>query len=96
MENHKAGLDADGSLRKGADGRLVKGETAAIYMMSKGPGWGSGVPAALATGEWVFAAFKADGSKSDADLNACRACHAPLGRTDFVNRYDEYFAGRNK
>lgn len=96
MENHKARLNADGSLQTGADGRLVKGDTAAIFVMGKGRGWGVGVPGALATGEWVFAAYKPDGSRSDADLNACRGCHAPLGTKDFVHRYDEYFAHRSR
>jgi Cytochrome P460 len=94
MENHKVQLNADGTPVIGADGKLIKSDLAAIFVMGKGEGWGKGVADNLATGEWIFSAYKPDGAKSDADLNTCRACHAPLKDKDFVQRFDEFFATR--
>lgn len=96
MENHKAVVDASGAPARDGSGRLVKGDLAAIFVMGKGRGWGSEVPAGLATGEWIFAAYQPDGRHADTDLSACRSCHAPLGTKDFIHRYDEYFASRSK
>lgn len=94
MENHKAKLNADGTPATDDNGKLIKDSLAAIFVMGKGEGWGAGMPEGLATGEWVYAAYKPDGSKADNDLKACRACHAPLKTKDFVHRLDEYFAKR--
>ncbi|MGA7180460.1 MAG: cytochrome P460 family protein [Thiobacillaceae bacterium] len=94
MENYKAKLNQDGTPMVGADGKLIKSDLAAIFVMGKGEGWGKGVADNLATGEWIFTAYKPNGTKSDADLNTCRACHTPLKDKDFVQRYDEFFAKR--
>ncbi|MGF1546469.1 MAG: cytochrome P460 family protein [Thiotrichales bacterium] len=96
MENYKVRTHADGTPAMSADGKLVKGDLAAIFVMGKGRGWSRDVEAKLATGEWVYSAFKPDGSKSDANLNACRECHVPLKDKDFVARTDEYFATRGR
>jgi len=94
MENYKAQQQSDGSLVTGADGKLVKGDMAAIFVMGKDQGWGKDVAEGLATGEWIFTAYQPDGKKSGADLNGCRGCHVPLKDKDFVHRFDEYFKTR--
>ena len=96
MEIYKAKENPDGTLAKGADGNLVKGDLAKVFVMGKGAGWGNSVtPAELKNGDWVYSAYKADGkTPSGDDIAPCRACHLPLTNKDFVHRYDEYFEKR--
>lgn len=96
MENYAAKLNADGSPQTDAQGKLVKGELARIFVMGKNPGWGADAPEGQRTGTWVFSSFLPDGQKSTDDLTKCRACHAPLTSKDFVHRYDEYFQAAAK
>ncbi len=83
-EIYAARKDADGNVVTSELGRRIKGRMAAIAVMEKQPGWGEGRPAGLRTGDWDFAVFSPAGERLDKDLNACRACHAPLGDRDFV------------
>jgi hemoglobin len=96
MELYKARENPDGTLMKGADGKLVKGDLAKVFVMGKGAGWGGGVtPAELKNGDWIYSAFKADAKTPSGDeIAPCRACHLPLASKDFVHRYDEYFEKR--
>lgn len=92
MENYAAVANADGTLQKGADGNLVKGKLAAVFVMGKNEGWGQAVVEPLRTGNWIYSAYLPSGEKSTADLNTCRACHIPLGASkDWVHRYDQHF-----
>lgn len=93
MELYKAKLNGDVP-ETGADGRLVKGDLAKVFVMGKGEGWGQDVPDNLKNGNWVFSAFGPDGKALAEDFTKCRACHAPLAVKDFVHRYDEYFDKR--
>jgi hypothetical protein len=95
MENYAAAARPDGSLETGPDGKLVKGSLVRVFVMEKSKGAGQDVPDALRNGEWVYAAYTADGRKTDESYAPCRACHLPLGeKKDYVQRYDEYFAKR--
>lgn len=96
MEIYPARENPDGSLMKGADGKLVKGALAKVFVMGKGAGWGDGVARPeLKNGDWVYSAFQADGkAPSGDDIATCRSCHLPLANKDFVHRYDEYFEKR--
>lgn len=78
----------------GADGKLIKGDLAKVFVMGKGDGWGQDVPDGLKNGNWVFAAYGPDGTALPEDFSACRVCHASLAAKDFVHRYDEYFEKR--
>ena len=92
MENYAAVANADGTLQKGADGNLVKGKLAAVFVMGKNEGWGQAVVEPLRTGNWIYSAYLPSGDKSPVDLNTCRACHIPLGAgKDWVHRYDQHF-----
>ncbi|HET6465202.1 MAG TPA: cytochrome P460 family protein [Nitrospiria bacterium] len=95
MENYKARENPDGTLAKGSDGNLVKGELAKIFVMAKGKGWGQDVSDNAKTGWWVYSAYGPDGKPSAEDFIKCRSCHFPLGQKDFVQRYDEYFDKRS-
>lgn len=87
MENYAA--------KPGADGKLVKGELLRVFVMGKGEGWGDSAPQGLKNGDWVYAAYLADGKTAAPEPTAtCRACHLPLTKVDFVHRYDEYFVTR--
>lgn len=95
MENYAAQAEADGSLKKGPDGKLVKGDLLRVFVMGKNKGWGEDQPEALRNGNWVYASYLADGKKGPENTAACRTCHAPLTQSkDFVHRYDEHFASR--
>jgi hemoglobin len=97
MDIYKARENADGTLMRGADGKLVKGELLRVFVMAKGVGWGESVkPAELRTGDWVYSAFLADGKTAAPDQpGTCRACHLPLASKDFFARYDEFFKARS-
>lgn len=96
MEIYKARENSDGTLAKGTDGNLVKGDLAKVFVMGKGAGWGdSAQPAELKNGDWIYSAFKADAKTPSGDeIGPCRTCHLPLANKDFVHRYDEYFEKR--
>lgn len=96
MELYKAKENPDGTLQKTAEGRLVKGDLAKVFLMGKGEGWGGGQPDTLKNGSWIYSAASPDGKLLAEDFTKCRACHAPLGMKDFVHRYDEYFEKRAK
>lgn len=93
MALYSAKQNSDGSAMKTADGKLAKGELSKVFIMEKGAGWSEQAPAGLANGDWVYAAYNADGSKAEADYNACRECHQPHSATDYVFHYDQYFGG---
>jgi hemoglobin len=93
MENYAAKVDAAGALVQGADGKLVKGDLLRVFVMGKNEGWGQSAPEGLKNGDWIYAAYQANGEKAADPIVACRACHLPLTATkDFVHRYDEFFA----
>lgn len=94
MENYAAVILPDGTLQKGPDGKLVKGQLVRVFVMEKGAGWGANAPAGLQNGDWVYSAFLADGKPSGDPFAACRSCHLPLADKDYVHRYDEYFQTR--
>lgn len=94
MENYAAKAAADGTLEKGADGKLVKGPLLRVFVMGKNPGWGQSVPEGLRTGNWVYSSYLADGKKGPEDTMTCRGCHVPAAAKDFVLRYDEHFTQR--
>ena len=96
MENYEAQTELDGkTLKKGPDGKLVKGPLLRVFVMGKNAGWGMDPAEQPANGNWVYASYLADGSKGPENLGSCRACHAPLTQSkDFVHRYDEHFASK--
>ncbi len=91
MELYKAKTEGE-TLVKGADGKLVKGDLAKVFVMEKNEGWGQDVPDNLKNGSWVFGAYGPDGKALAEDFTKCRACHAPLSQKDFVHRLDEFCA----
>lgn len=96
MDIYVAKENPDGTPTKGADGKLVRGNLAKVYVMGKGAGWGEAVsPAELKNGDWVYSAYTSDArTPSNDDIATCRACHLPLANKDFVHRFDEYFEKR--
>jgi hemoglobin len=93
MENYGAKADAAGALVQGADGKLVKGDLLRVFVMGKNEGWGQSAPDGLKNGDWIYAAYLANGDKAPDPIAACRACHLTLpASNDFVHRYDEFFA----
>lgn len=93
MELWSASESADGTLMKGADGKLVKGKLLKIFVMAKGPGWGESVtPDVLRTGDWVYSAWLPDAKTAAPDSPlVCRSCHLPQKENDFMFRFNEYF-----
>lgn len=91
MENYAAAANADGSLKTGPDGKLVKDKLLAVFVMGKDAGWGAKAMPELKNGNWIYSAYTPTGDKGPQDLNTCRACHLPLSNKDFVHRYDEYW-----
>lgn len=94
MEIFAAATNADGSVKTDAAGRLIKGNLMHVYVMGKEANWGGDVAEALRTGNWIYSAYKPDGSANTPIVNTCRGCHVPLKNDDFVIRLDQYFAQR--
>ena len=95
MELYKAKTEGE-TVVKGADGKLIKGDLAKVFVMEKNEGWGQDVPDNLKNGSWVFGAYGPDGKALAEDFTKCRACHAPLAQKDFVHRVDEFCAQGQK
>ena len=87
-EVYTAKKDADGNVMTSELGRRFRDKFALVAIMERGEGWGEDYPDGLRNGNWDFATFKPDGSKADKDLNACRACHAPLVATNHLFSYE--------
>lgn len=80
-EIYKARKDAEGQVVTSSLGRRIRGDLALIAVMQREPGWGDEHPPELSNENWEFATFKPDGTIAPKDLDACRACHAPLDQT---------------
>ena len=84
-EIYKAKKDDNGKVIESSLGRRIRGKFAAVAVMQKGKGWGEKYPDELRNGDWDFAIFSPQGERLvDKDLNACRACHAPLEDTQHL------------
>ena len=84
-EIYKAKIDDNGKVIESSLGRRIRGKFAAVAVMQKGKGWGEKFPEGLRNGDWDFAIFSPQGKRLvDKDLNACRACHAPLKDTQHL------------
>lgn len=96
MENYAAAQNADGSLKTGPDGKLVKDKLLRVFVMGKGEGWGQAAPDNLKNGNWVYASYLADGKPGPEKAAACRTCHLGEAKNDFVFGANEYFKLRGQ
>ena len=96
MELYAAKVGTDGQLEKTADGKLVKANLANVFVMGKEADWNKQAPEGMKTGDWIYSHYSGkDGTLvTTANYGACRACHMPLDKDDYVFRYDEYFKKR--
>lgn len=93
MEIYAAATLPDGSLRQ-EGGRLVRGSLMHVYVMGKEAHWGGDIPEPQRNGNWIYSAYKPDGSSNTPIVNTCRGCHRPLKKDDYVIHMDRYFAQR--
>src|SRR5437764_1318242 len=91
MDLFAAQVDANGTALTNDNGGLRKGDLLKIFVMGKQEGWGRYAEADLQNGDWLYAAYAADGLTELTDpVSACFSCHLPLGASkDWVQRYDE-------
>ena len=87
-EIYKAKLDDENEVITSSLGRRIIDRLALIGVMQRERGWGDQYPSAIRNGNWEYAAFNPDSSVADTNLDACAACHAPLGKTNFLFSYD--------
>lgn len=87
-EVYKAKKDAEGNVVTSALNRRIRGKFALIAVIQREKGFGDDLPDGLKNDGWDFATFKPDGSVAEKDLNACRACHAPLTKTNHLFSYE--------
>lgn len=83
-EIYRAKKDENGEVIVSSLDRRVRDKFAAVAVMQKGAGWGDKFSEGQRNGDWDFAIFSPDGKRLDKDLNACRACHAPLKNTQHL------------
>jgi len=89
-EVYKAKKDAEGNVITSSLNRRIRDKFALIAVMKREKGFGDNFPDELKNDDWDFATFKPDGSVADKDLNACRACHAPLADTNHLFSYEHF------
>ncbi len=89
MEVYKAKLGKDDMPETEANGDYAKGDLAAVVVMEKQPGWGTGYTDELRNGEWEYAKFSADGQPAAGGTEECLACHKPLAAQDFVFTFEK-------
>jgi hypothetical protein len=96
MEDHRAKLDATGSVELGPDGRLVAtDEITNIFVMEKRAGWGEAYPPEMRNGDWDYAHYLPDGApKADATFDGCFSCHRNRSGRDFNFTYTKYLMDR--
>ena len=85
MEDHKVRMLSDEQAERDAENRLIPtDETANVFLMQKGEGWGEEYPDELRNGEWEYARFSPDGVRSDAEMTGCFECHKGQEAEDFT------------
>lgn len=88
-EVYKAKKDDKGEVIESQLGSRIRGKFALIAIMEKQAGWGANFSEEHRNGDWDFAAYKPDGTlHTGKDLDACRACHAPLTDQDHVFSFE--------
>ena len=84
-EIYKAKKNAKGEVIESSLGRRIRDKFAAVAVMQKEKGWGEKFSDEHKNGDWDFAIFSPKGERLvKKDLNACRACHAPLKETQHL------------
>jgi len=77
--------DANGIPLKGPDGRFIKKDVLAHFVMEKRTGWGTEYPPELRNGEWEYSTFFPNGDfNPKSNLKTCFECHKPHDKQDFV------------
>jgi len=95
MVQYKAKLDDQGNPVKDANGKLVKGDLLAYFVLEKRTGWGADQPADKRVGEWKFQAFTPDQKVNDtANITACAGCHIPHAADDYLITRAKLKSGR--
>jgi hypothetical protein len=94
MEIYAVRTDDRGEPLRDGNGRLVRGDLTAVFVMEKRAGWGAEYPDDLRNGEWEYARFGADGRPGAADTRACLACHKPRADQDYVFSLEKLIGAR--
>lgn len=85
VASHAAEADANGALKRDAQGRLVAGPAQSYSGMQAQAGWGAEVPPLLRNGNWHYALFSAAGEPRGGALHPrCLACHQPQAANSHV------------
>jgi hypothetical protein len=94
MEIYAARTADRGEPLRDGNGRLVRGDLTAVFVMEKRAGWGAEYPDDLRNGEWEYARFTADGRSGPADTRACLGCHKPKAAHDYVFSSEKLIGAR--
>jgi len=89
-----ARTDDDGKIAKSALGRKLPGKMKAIAVMERRDGWGDQYEEGMKVGNWEFEVFSPDGKNLNKDISACRACHQPLNRSEFMFSLEHLIAAQ--
>lgn len=85
MEDHKIRMIDDETPVVDSQGRLISMDgTTNVFVMEKRAGWGQDYPDDVRNGEWEYAWFAPDGTRSDKPMTACFECHKTRSAEDFT------------
>jgi len=83
-EVYSVNKNKDGTVKNSMLKRRIKDKLLLIAVMEKREGFEKSSISKFNTGNWDFGAYKPSGDLAPKNLEACRACHAPLVKKDFL------------
>ncbi len=85
MEDHKVRMAGEDAMVTDSRGGLIPtDEVTNLFVMEKRTGWGTEYDEAKRNGEWEYAWFKPDGTRSDRTMDGCFECHKAQEAEDFT------------
>jgi hypothetical protein len=84
MEDHSVRMKGEEPVVD-TNGRMIPTDaTTNVFVMEKRAGWGIEYPEEVRNGEWEYAWFTSDGTRSDRPMDRCFECHKGQEAEDFT------------
>lgn len=85
MEDHAVRMEDAEKPVTDSQGRLIAtDEVTGVFVMEKRAGWGADYPDDMRNGDWEYAWFNPDGTRTDKTMERCFECHKAQAAEDFT------------